>query len=174
LVIRINHSADDLPTGHQFVEQSEPLRFRRRRQKADAGGVAARPVEAFHQPYFYRITPDGEYDRDFGCCPLGRHRRGLAARRNDDSDATPNQIGGHFRQSIILAFRPSVIDRDIRALGKSCFLKAPAKRGEQRRRFARGPGTQIADDWPRLLGECSAGQSRKPRRHAEKVPPPHT
>jgi len=45
-----------------------------------------------------------------------------------------NQIGRQRMQPIVLAFRPTIFDRDVFALGIARFAQAGAKGGKKRRK----------------------------------------
>ena len=61
--------------------------------------------------------------------PLGAHSR-RSPTRGDHCDLAPNQTGGKRRQSIIVFFRPMVLDGYILTLDKTGFLQTLAERGQ--------------------------------------------
>jgi hypothetical protein len=103
-----------------------------------------------HQARSDRVNPDYEYDRDRGGRRLGRHRR-RGAGRGDNGDLALNQIDRQRRKSVILAFRPPVLDDDVLALHEARFLQALSERGHQVRRV----GGRLP-----MLDEPSMGRNR--------------
>jgi hypothetical protein len=59
---------------------------------------------------------------------LGSQRRRRTVERRDHSYPTLNQISGHCRQSIILALRPTIFDREVPPLYVASFGQTFVKR----------------------------------------------
>ena len=70
-----------------------------------------------------RVAPHLEDNRDRRGRRFRRERYGSAAGRDNDGDLTTGQICRERGQSIVLAFRPSILDRDVATLDISAFGK---------------------------------------------------
>jgi hypothetical protein len=70
-----------------------------------------------------------------------------------------NQIGGQGRQSIVLAMRPTVFDRDILALGITGFIQALPEGSQPKVVGRRGSDAEIANYGHQLL-RASANRAR--------------
>ena len=57
-------------------------------------------------------------------------RCGSAGRGDDNAHTTTDQIVDQFRQSVVLTFRPTVLDRHILAPDKTGLTEAPPKCGQ--------------------------------------------
>jgi hypothetical protein len=90
----------------------------------------------------------------------GKHRPGVIW-YGDHSDPTPNQIGDHFRNPIIVSFQPTVFDRHVLPLDKAGFGEASAEVGENFDRVLGRPRAQISDHRHRLL---LRSRRQRPRR----------
>jgi hypothetical protein len=89
--------------------------------------VTLPPIEPCDQTRLNRVTAEAKHDRDRRGCGFGRERRWRAAHRGHDNHLAADQIGGHFRQSIIFIARPPVFDCDVAALGIAGFSQAFAE-----------------------------------------------
>jgi hypothetical protein len=100
----------------QLVQEPEPLCRKLHANVADPGEIAARPVEAGNEAQFYRVGASNEDNGNRRGRRLGCERRGGAGWRDDDCHSTADQIGGQFRQSIVVILRPSVFDSHVLAV----------------------------------------------------------
>ena len=81
----------------------------------EACHVAARPVEARHEPKQHRINARYEHNRKIGIrCPCSRCRT-VSADSNDDGRLLADQINRQGRQAIDLAVSKSKVNFDIPA-----------------------------------------------------------
>ena len=143
-------------------------------QKADAGEIAARSRETYDPSIGHRVTPGAEDDR-YDCRRLFRRSRCLvAAAGNDQVDLAVNEFGRHCRQSIVVAFRPAILDRDVLPLNIAALAQSLAERGQDRCIEAGRPAAQIADHrhFPLLCGDCTRQQDGRAREHQE-IASPH-
>jgi hypothetical protein len=165
---RIDKERDTLGARHQFMQQAQPLGAQLRRHVVDAGNIAARAAEAWHDTGLHRVSAGGKYDRN----GVGRCLRGKgscrANRCDDDRHQTLHQIGRQVREPAVVAVRPAEFDRDIAALGKAGFSKALSERREKTGvRLGKARMEKSDDlrrgllrarrDWPR---GCRAAQQR--------------
>src|SRR5262249_53341995 len=94
-----------------------------RRDEADTGDVAARPVEAGDEAVPDWVAAGCEDDRYRRGCGLGCNcRQGVV--RSDHCHLTAYQIGCELGQSIVLVLRPAILDRHILALAVVAFADA--------------------------------------------------
>ena len=75
----------------------------------------------------------------------------MTSRRRDYGDSSANQVGGKFRQTVVLAPRPAVFDDDVIALNKARLLQALAKSTQPVRERVWCGGTEEADHRHRRL-----------------------
>jgi hypothetical protein len=119
-------------------------------------------VEAGDETKLNRIAA-GREDDGYG---LGRFRCNDIRRRaccGNHGNATTNQIGRHFRQLLVVAFCPSVLDRDVAALVVTGLAQPSAKcRQEEAISLQRSAVEESNHRYRRLL-------RRAPR--AAKLPP---
>jgi hypothetical protein len=137
--------------------------------------VAARTVEAGDEADLDRVGADPKNDRD----RLGRRLGGQCSwrgARNDDGRLTAHQIGGQGEQSIVAAFRPSVLDRHVAALDIAGFSQAAVKSSDKfALRFER-LAAEITDHRHPLLRPRGARPSSRQCRAAhqrDELPPSH-
>jgi hypothetical protein len=91
-------------------------------QNRHAGYVTAGAVEAVDEAPRNRVDANIEDDWNRRGCVLGSIcRRG--ARRDDYSYLPANELGRQCRQSIVLATRPAIFDRDVLTLNVTGFLQ---------------------------------------------------
>ena len=81
-------------------------------------------------------------------------------------ELTMHKIGRHFRQTIVLAFCPSVFDRNVLALNITDFLQAQAKRTQKSARMASGDAL-LRNPITGIAGCCARAASG----HAAAAPP---
>jgi hypothetical protein len=115
----------------QLTREFEPLRPDFDAEISRASHVAARSAQAGDKTQLDRVTPGHEYDRNRRGRRFGRQRRRCAARGND-GDLLLNQIGRQRRQSVILAFRPAILDGRVLTVDVVGFFQALAERGDER------------------------------------------
>ena len=127
---RVDEKRNDVRRGYQLAQQFQPLRPQLRVHVGHAGDIAARSVEAGDKSSRDRISSDLEYDGNRRGRRLCRKRRRRTTGRSNHGHLTANQIGRQCRQSIILAVRPAVFDRDVSALDIAGFAQALAKRAQ--------------------------------------------
>jgi hypothetical protein len=90
---------------------------------ADAGDVAARPVDAGDKTGLYRIAAAAFKD-NWNCRGrgLGRQRWPVAAGREDCGHVPVDQVDRKFRQLIVVTFRIAIIDHYVLAIDKPKLL----------------------------------------------------
>ena len=134
-------------------------------EKAHAGDVAARPVEAGDEAAADRVAADREDDRNRCGCGLGRQRRSVPL-RDDHGHLPANQFGRQRRQPIELTLRPAVFDRDVLALDDS---RLPSGPGGTRPRGAQIASSDVLRRNPitGIAGCCARAASG----HAAAAPP---
>src|SRR5262249_29376746 len=114
--------------GEGLAREFEPLRPYLYIQGGHARQVAAASAQAGDKTQLDRVTPGREYDRNRRSRRFGRQRRRCAS-RGDDRDLLLNQIGRQRWQSVIVTFRPAILDRHVAALDITSFVEALAERG---------------------------------------------
>jgi len=119
---------------------------------ADAGDVCTRPVETGHEPGFDRVDTDNKDDGDrrsrgFGC--VGRN-----AINDNHRYLSPNQIGRQSRQTMNIAPRPAVFDRQVLTFDVACFFQALAECSQKMFSTFRGCAPEKSDDRHGLLRAC--------------------
>ena len=130
-----------------------------------ASGVTARPIEAGDKAEQDWISASEEDDGNSRHRGLSRECRGVGV-GNDQRDPPANQIVGECRQSIILAFGPTVFDRHVPPLDGAGFVQTLAECSEPlRERPRRHPAEEPND---RHRGLLCARCKRRNRRTAEK------
>ena len=125
---RVDEHGNDGRCGYQLAQQLQPLRPYLYVQIGYARQVAAGPVQAGDKPNLDRVDRYREDDRNGRSRRLGRQCRRSAAARRNHGHLTLNQFGRKRRQSIILALRPAIFDRDVLALDISCLFQPLQKR----------------------------------------------
>src|SRR5262245_47799876 len=114
--------------GEQLTREFEPLRPYFHTQGSRACDVAARSAQAGDKTQLDWVTPGRVYDRNRRGRRFGRQCARRAA-RGDDGDLVLNQLGRQRRQSVILVFRPAVLDCHVLTLDVAGLLQALAERG---------------------------------------------
>jgi hypothetical protein len=104
------------------VQQIELLAGQRRDQQADAGDIAAGPVEARNQAVSDRIGGADKYDGSCSRCGLRRFCRIGAAGGEEDVDLSSEQIGHQLWQTLVMTFSEAVFDRDVLVFDVAGFL----------------------------------------------------
>jgi hypothetical protein len=147
---RIDQHSDDGRIGHQFMQQPKPLSHQLGGQNRNTRDVAAGPIQARYEAELDRVNASRE--GDWNC-----RGRGLGSKCWRDAGSgnhgylTTNQIGCQGRQSVILALRRTVFDRDVLALDVADLSQTLPEGGETEIVGLRGPGAEIANHRHRLL-----------------------
>jgi hypothetical protein len=84
-----------------------------------------------------------------------------------------NQIGRERRQSVILAFRPAVLDCHVLTLDVAGFLQTLAERGDERPPPVRRSAVEETDHRHRRLlrARCERPRSRRAAEQRDEVAP---
>jgi hypothetical protein len=127
---RINESGNDGRRGHELVQHLQLLLGQLHAQRGHAGDVAARPIQAGDKANLDRVAPYRKDDRDRCGCGFGRDRRVYGPGRSDHGDLATHQIDRQLWQSIVLALRPVVYDRNIPAFDITSFAQALPEGGQ--------------------------------------------
>src|SRR5262249_48906130 len=106
----------------------EPLRPDFDAKISRASHVAAWSAQAGDKTQLDRVTPGREYDRNRRGRRFGRQRRRCGS-RGDDGDLLLNQIGRQRWQSVIVVFRPAILDGRVLTVDVAGFLQTLAERG---------------------------------------------
>src|SRR5262245_13468510 len=146
-----------------FAQQLKLFSNQFARKVGNAGGVAARPIEAGNQPKLDWVDGDAEDDWNLvRCCNSSLRSR--AAKGDDHGHRKAHQFGCHFGKSIVSTFRPAERDVHILALHIADLAQALAKSGQVRSGLASRRGGKKHDHrHHRLLG---ARRERPPGRRA--------
>jgi hypothetical protein len=115
------------------VQEPDPLWHKLVRHEADAGDVAARPIEAGNKTKLDRVSANAKNDRNRRGRCFGRKWHCRAARRGDDGHPAADQIGRQFRQPIDFIVRQAVFDRHVLALNIANFAQALTERSHHGR-----------------------------------------
>src|SRR5215831_4669505 len=110
------------------MHQSKLLCPKLSNDKRDTGDVAARPVETGDEAELDRVGSRGEDNRNSTSRGLGS-QTGRSAGRGNDRDSSTNEVGRLRRQSLVPAFRPAILDRQVLAVYVAGFPQSLAKRG---------------------------------------------
>ena len=127
-----NQYRDCGSTRSEFAQQPKLLRPEIDEQAAHARRVASGSVQADDKTQSDRVVRGREYDRNRRRRRLGRPRFSFV-RRCYYGHLTTNQVGRQCRQSIVLTFRPAILDGRVLALDIAGLLQALAERGHVRR-----------------------------------------
>jgi hypothetical protein len=127
------------------MNEVQPLRPHLHGHDGRAGEIAARVAQAGDESGVDRIATESEHDRYGGRRRLGRERRWLTARGGNHRNLTADQIGSQFRQSIVLAFCPAILDGDVLAFVIAGVAEALPKCGEDTSCLGRRSRAQKAD-----------------------------
>src|SRR5262249_58109250 len=120
-------------------------------QIGHTGEIAAGPIEAIDKSDLDGIDRHPENDRN-GCCRrLCRQGGRRAASCDDHTHMTVGELRRKCRQSIVLALRPPILDRDILTLDIACFFQALAKRAQTVRIQVRRGSAEKSDHRHRRL-----------------------
>ena len=74
-----------------------------------------------------------EDDRNCPSCRLCRGARSIPPDCGNHRYLSANEIGGQFRQPLVVVFGPAVFDRDVATFDKACFVQTAAERRQLRR-----------------------------------------
>ena len=136
------------------MQQLETFSHQLSDQSRYACHVAVRPVEAGDEASLDRVA-GVEDDRDRRGRGLGSGCRGVAADRRNHVDLAANEICSQSRQSVILALRPTVFDRDVPALDTARLVQALPEGSQPETVGLRRAGAEPANHWHWLLGARS-------------------
>src|SRR5262249_6108095 len=114
--------------GHQLTQEPQPFSKSLTDKEVDPGRVAAGPGKAGDKTELDRVLIDAEDDRNRLGGSLGRERRVRVSRRRDRAHLTLDEIGRQFRNPVIAAFRPTILDGDITTLDIPGLRQALTKR----------------------------------------------
>src|SRR5215472_6377868 len=123
-IVRVEEHADQSCCWNEIVQEPDPLCLNSRQQKIYPCRVAAWPVEAGDEAELDRVVAGTEDDRNGRGCCFGSERRLRAPCGGDDGDVTVNQIGRERRQSVVLTFRPAILDRYVLTFGEPALPEA--------------------------------------------------
>ena len=126
---RIGEQTDDFCRGDEFAQNLEPFRCHRHLEKADAGDIATRPVEALDKTKSDRVGAHVEYDGNRRSRSLRGGQRGGTAHGNNDGNLPFDQVRSERGQPIKLTLRPAEFDRHVAAFDKASFVQASANGG---------------------------------------------
>src|SRR5262249_28289029 len=132
-IIGVHKHGDRRYFGSQFVQQSQPFRFKRERQPSDPRDVAAGSVQAGNQPNSHRVGGACKNNRNCRRRGLGSEcsRRAPAACCSDHCHLAANQITRERRQSVKLIPCPAVFDCHVAAFNNACFIQTSSERGRK-------------------------------------------
>jgi hypothetical protein len=121
----------------------------------------------------FGFIADAEDDRNRRCCGFGSER-GPLSRRDDHGHLSTDQVSHQYRQAIVLAFQPVVLDRHVLALDVTGFVEAFPECG----RKAHGGIRRSLSDKPDYRERGLRARHKRPRNDrtthkAEKFPSPH-
>jgi hypothetical protein len=91
---------------------------------ADTGDIASRTVIARDQTEPDWVRADGENDWNSRCGSLRRTGGCYVAGGSDYGDLTSNQLRRQGRQSIVVAFGPTILDVEVLTVDVAGFFKA--------------------------------------------------
>jgi hypothetical protein len=126
--VRIDERAKTHGLREELVHESDSLWAKLSCHIGDAGNDAAGPIEARDQTELDRVTAGAEDNRNGRGRGLSRAWRNNAAGRGENGNPTTHQISGQFRQSVELALRPAIFDREVLAFDIAQFAQPLAKR----------------------------------------------
>jgi len=115
------------------MQEADPLSFQLFPHDIDARDVSPRPVVTLNKAELYGIA-HGKDDRDRRGCCLCRQSRGLTTDGREDAYRLADQLRGKTRQPLVIAARPTELDRQVLAFGITHFGEALAKAGHLGRR----------------------------------------
>ena len=170
--VRVHERGNRRRLGHELPQQLQSLRPQHAAEKAHAGDVAARPVEAGDQALLDRVAAAPEDDRHRRGCGLGGERRIVVP--DDHGHRPAEQIGHQGRQSISLIVRRAILDRDVLALDEARVLQALPERGHDLRRVSERAAEEPDHGRCRLL----RARGKRPRHRCaaherDEFPPSH-
>jgi hypothetical protein len=113
----VEHRNDGRPR-HQFAHDLQALLSQRSHDQRRAGGIAAWAAVAGNKAATGRVNANDEHDGNRGGRGLGRER-GWGSLREDYVDRPPGQLRRHHWQTIVLAIRPAVFNRNVLAKHKT-------------------------------------------------------
>lgn len=120
-VVRIHKEGNLGDAGKELMQQLQPLGDKLGSDKGDPRDVPLRTTETGHETRADRVRGGHEHDWD---CLRCRHRGtgSDVVERADDRDLAADEVGGHGRQPVKLAFRPAVFDGQVAALCEARLL----------------------------------------------------
>ena len=131
---RIYKQADDACFRCYFMKQLKPLRLKRHAQPTYTRDIAAGSVHPGDEAVLHRVTAGLKNDRYHRGSRFCREARSGSADSGNHGHLAANEITRQVRQSIILPFRPAVLDRQVLALDNTAFLETLAERIQLRHR----------------------------------------
>ena len=146
------------------MQQFDPLGGDLKAESGHASEIAARPIEARHQPSGDRIAADIEDNWDRLGRRLEDERRRRASWYSDDAHLSVDQVRRKRRQTVVVPVRPAVFDRDIAALDKPGLGEALMERRHAMRPQLRQLGAEEPDHRHRRL--------LRTRHHRPRAAPP--
>jgi hypothetical protein len=99
---RIGHNGHPSGFRHQLAQKCQPLGQNLRREKIDAGCIAARPGKAGDQSHLDRVFADAKDDRYRRVRSFGYHRS-LREWGGNHGHASADQVGHERRRTIVVA-----------------------------------------------------------------------
>jgi hypothetical protein len=109
------------------MQDSKPLSSKLHVHVADAGNVAAGPIEAGDETNLDRVCTATKDDRNGRSRGFGRERRRDVSRRDDDGHPSADQIGRQFRQSSGFVLSPAILDRQAPTLNVTGLAQSYAE-----------------------------------------------
>jgi hypothetical protein len=157
--------------GHELAQQVQSLRSYLVGEKADAGDVASRPIEAGDETLPDRVGPGDEDDRHQCCCGLSCKRGIVVA----DNDGRLDQVGDQRRQSLQVIFRRAIFDCNILAFDEAGFFEALPERSYQICNIGKRCAAQESDHqhW-RLLRPRRERPHHGAAEQRDELSPPHS
>src|ERR1700682_5989699 len=173
-VFRISQQRHHRRGRNDFVKQRHSFRYALDVEPADAGHVAAWPIEAGDEAGLYRIFAAVKDDRYRGGRRHGETRRHNAAGCGNNIDLATNQFGGEHRQLVRIAARPAILDDDVLPLDIARLAQAVAKHLPIRRvPLGRLTAEEADDRHCRLLRARGPWQYGRSTNHTDEIAPPH-
>src|SRR6476646_9767820 len=132
-------------------------------------------LQAADEAALDRVGTACEHDGYSRACRLGRYRRCLTTEGNDDGHLSTREIGGEPRQSIVLTFRPTIVEGDVLTLDKASFIETLADdRNEGRVDGGRTGAEQPDHRHRRLLRPRRQRPCHRRATEQDELAPPHS
>src|SRR6516162_11341491 len=130
------------------MQESQPLSDNLRRLDIDTCQVPSRLGHAVDKTKLDRVFADKKDNRDCHRCSFGC-LRGYGTGCGDHGHSLADEVSQQFRQAIVFAFQPVILDRHVLALDVAGFTKAFAETGHIT--CVGGPVSDKSDYWHRRL-----------------------